>query len=45
MLRLMLHVICEKHLINILNCEYNIMLLNNNNAAIFDAVIYKIILF
>ena len=41
----MLHIIYEKHLINILNYECNIVSLNNNNAAIFNAITHKIILF
>ena len=45
MLKLMLHVVCEKHLIDILNCECDIMSLNSNNAAMFNAITHKIILF
>ena len=45
MLKLMLYVVCKKHLINILNYKCDIMSLNNNNAAMFNAVTYKIILF
>ena len=43
-LKLMLHVVYKKHLISILNCECDIMSLNNNNAAIFNAATYKTIL-
>ena len=41
----MLHVICKKYLINILNYKCDIMSLNNNNATIFNTVTHKIILF
>ena len=44
MLKLMLHIICKKHLINILNYECDIMSLNNNNVAISDVITYKTIL-
>ena len=41
----MLHVICKKHLIIILNYECDIISLNNNNATMFNVITYKTILF
>ena len=45
MLKLMLYVVCEKHLINILNHKCDIMSSSNNNVTMFDVITHKIILF